>query len=119
VGLLGAFLRTEELRGFPKHSTTFFAVFVAVKRTESTRTFLYIQLSQQISIYSGTDAHATPCRWALKSFCFHEPDVPLLNEVFEGKTLPAILSGDGDGQSQVLLDEPIRLFSAASLRDLP
>jgi hypothetical protein len=38
----------------------FVAVFVAVKRTEFTRVYLYIQLSQQISVYPGTDAHATP-----------------------------------------------------------
>jgi hypothetical protein len=57
----------------------FVAVFVAGKRTESTRAFLYIQLSQQISIYTGTDAHATPCRCCLKIyFCLHEPDIPLL-----------------------------------------
>jgi hypothetical protein len=46
----------------------FVAVFVAVKRTESTRTILYIQLSQQISIYRGTYAHATPCGWELRIF---------------------------------------------------
>jgi hypothetical protein len=39
-------------------------------------------------------------------FCMHEPDVPLLNRDFERNTWPAILSGDGDGQLQVLLDEP-------------
>jgi hypothetical protein len=57
----------------------FVVVFVAVKCTESTRAFIYIHLSQQNSIYTGTDAHATPCRCSLKIyFCLHEPDVPLL-----------------------------------------
>src|SRR5215204_77618 len=59
----------------------FVAVFVAVKRTEPTRTFLYIQLSQQISIYRGTYAHATPCEYFLKIFfCVHELYVPLLHK---------------------------------------
>ena len=69
----------EEIPCCPKHSTMFVAVFIAVKRTESTRVFVYIQLSQQISIYSGTDAHATLCRCSLKIyFCLHEPYVPLM-----------------------------------------
>ena len=79
--LTGKYVRSlpEEIRWCLKHSSMFVAVFVAVKRTESTRTFLYIQLSQQILVYSGTDAHATPCRCSLKIyFCLHEPDVPLL-----------------------------------------
>src|SRR5215217_9052522 len=38
----------------------FVAIFVAIKRTESTRAFLYIQFSQYISRYTGTAAHATP-----------------------------------------------------------
>ena len=66
VGLLRSL--PEEIRCCLKHSTMFVAVFVAIKRTESTRTFLYIQLSQQISIYRGIYAHATPCRWILKKF---------------------------------------------------
>jgi hypothetical protein len=33
-------------------------------------------------------------------FCMHEPDVPLLNKVFERKTPPAILPGHADGQLQ-------------------
>jgi hypothetical protein len=33
-------------------------------------------------------------------FCMHEPDVPLLNKVFERKTPPAILPGHADGQPQ-------------------
>jgi hypothetical protein len=68
--LTGEFVRSlpEEIRCCPKHSTMFVAVFVAIKRTESTRTFLYIQLSQQISIYRGTYAHATPCGCLLKIF---------------------------------------------------
>jgi len=48
----------------------FIALFVAVKRTESTRDFLYIQLSQLIPIYSGTDAHATPYVGSLEIFVF-------------------------------------------------
>ena len=64
----------------------FVAGFVAVKRTESTRAFLYIQLSQQISIYSGTDAHATPCRCSLKIYiCLHEPYVPLMGKIEPGR----------------------------------
>ena len=58
----------EEIRCGPKHSTMFVAVFVAIERAESTRTFLFIQLSQQISIYRGTYAHATPCGCSLKNF---------------------------------------------------
>src|SRR5829696_6883369 len=83
MSLLGAFVRgiPEEIRCCLKHSTMFVAVFVAVKRTASTRTFLYIQLSQQISIYRGTYAHATPCGCFLKMFfCVHEPYVPLLHK---------------------------------------
>jgi hypothetical protein len=92
--LTGEFVRSlpEEIRCCPKHSTMFVAVFVAIKRTESTRTFLYIQLSQQISIYRGTYAYATPCGWAPKKFCFHEPHVPLLNKDFEGKIPPYFLA---------------------------
>src|SRR5829696_5884887 len=83
MSLLGAFVRgiPEEIRCCLKHSTMFVAVFVAVKRTEPTRTFLYIQLSQQISIYRGTYAHATPCECFLKIFfCVHVPYVPLLHK---------------------------------------
>jgi hypothetical protein len=58
----------EEIRCCPKHSTRFVAVFVAVKRTTSTQTFLYIQLSQQISIYRDIYAHATPCGWVLRKY---------------------------------------------------
>jgi hypothetical protein len=94
--LTGEFVRSlpEEIRCCPKHSTMFVAVFVAIKRTESTRTFLYIQLSQQISIYRGTYAHATPCGCSLKIFfCVHEPYVPLLDKVLERKTPPTRLPG--------------------------
>jgi hypothetical protein len=40
--LTGGFVRSlpEEIRGCPKHATTFFAVFVALKRTTPTQTFL-------------------------------------------------------------------------------
>jgi hypothetical protein len=33
-------------------------------------------------------------------FCMHEPNVPLLNKVFERRTPPAILPGHADGQPQ-------------------
>jgi hypothetical protein len=36
----------------------------------------------------------------------HEPDVPLLDKVLEGKTPPTILPGHSDGQPQVVLEEP-------------
>src|SRR5215208_2091289 len=71
----------EEIRCCPKHSTRLVAVFVAVKRTTSTRTFLYIQLSQQISIYRDIYAHATPADGLSGFFCFHEPRVPKLSRV--------------------------------------
>jgi hypothetical protein len=77
--LTGKFVRSlpEEIRCCPKHSTMFVAGFVAVKRTESTRTFLYIQLSQQNSIYRGKYAHATPCGCSLKIFsAFMSPMFP-------------------------------------------
>ena len=48
-------------------------------------------------------------------FCFHEPHVSLLNKDFEGKTLSTMLSGFGDGQLQVLLDEPPAGRSVAGL----
>src|ERR671912_1101755 len=66
----------EEVLCCPKHSTMFVTVSAAVKRTTPTQTFLYIQLSQQISIYRGIYAHATPADGHLKFFCSHEPHIP-------------------------------------------
>src|SRR5919112_596271 len=69
--LTGEFVESlpEEIRCCPKHSTRFVAVLVAVKRTTSTQTFLYIQLSQQISIYRVIYAHATPVDGFSGFFC--------------------------------------------------
>jgi hypothetical protein len=66
--LTGEFVESlpEEIRCCPKHSTS----SVSVKeRTTSTQTFLYIQLSQQISIYRGIYAHATPVDRFSGFFC--------------------------------------------------
>src|SRR5215213_6229155 len=80
VSMLGTFLR--KIRCCPMHCTMFVAVFVAVKHTTSTRTFLCTQLSQQNSIYRGTYAHATPLRmFTQKISCVHEPYVPFLHKV--------------------------------------
>jgi hypothetical protein len=48
-------------------------------------------------------------------FCMHEPDVPLLNKVFERKTPSAILPGHADGQPQVVLHEPPAGLTVAGL----
>src|SRR5215207_7086835 len=77
--LTGEFVRSlpQEIRCCPKHSTNLVADIFSVKRTASNRTFLYIQLSQQISIYRGKCAHATPCGWKLKKFsAFMSPKFP-------------------------------------------